>query len=176
VLFALNPDAARLGEAAFSARMVDKSYFGVVRGYIRSQRIDTPLSDEGSTERKAALTDITALAQIELPIAIGRYPQQRYSLIRAIARTGRMHQIRRHLHHVFHPLIGDTTHGEGRHNRLFREHYDCARLLLHSRHLRVMLDGETINVSAPMDQSFERVLSAFGWTHAVNADALHCWS
>jgi tRNA pseudouridine65 synthase len=174
VLFALNPDAARIGEAAFSARTVDKSYLGVVRGYIPSQRINTPLSDEGSTERKEALTEITALAQIELPIAIGRYQQQRYSLIRAVARTGRMHQIRRHLHQVFHPLIGDTTHGEGRHNRLFREHFDCARLLLHSRHLRLDLDGEHINVMAPLDHSFERVVGAFAWTHAVNADALHC--
>lgn len=174
VLFALNPDAARIGEAAFSARTVDKSYLGVVRGYIGSQRINTPLSDEGSTERKEALTDITALAQVQLPIAIGRYPQQRYSLIRAVARTGRIHQIRRHLHHVFHPLIGDTTHGEGRHNRLFREHFDCARLLLHSRQLRVTLDGETIDAVAPLDASFEHVLQALDWTHAAAADALHC--
>ncbi len=163
VLFALNADAARLGEEAFRARLVDKTYLGVVRGFVQSQRIEHRLSDEGSSERREAITEIEALKRVQLDIAIGRYPQQRYSLLRARPRTGRMHQIRRHLHHIFHPLIGDTTHGEGRHNRLFREHFDCSRLLLHAESLALSIDEERIEVHAPHEAQFSRVLEHFGW-------------
>lgn len=163
VLFALSPDAARIGEASFSARLVEKSYLGVVRGFIESRVIDSPLSDEGSDERKPAITAIDALKRVQLPIAIGRYPEQRYSLIRAWPRTGRMHQIRRHLHQVFHPLIGDTTHGEGRHNRLFREHLGSTRLLLHAEWLKVNLAGELLDVRAPLDPDFLHVLDQLDW-------------
>jgi tRNA pseudouridine65 synthase len=163
VLFALDADAARAAEREFAERRVEKTYLGICRGWLRERRVDHPLDDDAKTERREAITELKSLAQVELPIAIGRYPQQRYSLIEARPLTGRMQQIRRHLHHIFHPLIGDTTHGEGRHNRLFREHFDCHRLLLHASALKVHIDEESIAIQAPLSGEFQRVVAALPW-------------
>jgi tRNA pseudouridine65 synthase len=102
---------------------------------------------------------------VELPIPIGRYQTARYSLVRVRPLTGRMRQIRKHFHHIFHPLIGDTSHGEGRHNRLFREQFDCHRLLLHAHRLILpKADGEgVLTIEAPLPAEYRRLFEAFGW-------------
>ncbi|WP_018955123.1 hypothetical protein [Thioalkalivibrio sulfidiphilus] len=89
----------------------------------------------------------------------------RYSLVQITPDTGRRHQIRRHFKHIFHPLAGDTTYGEGRHNRLFREHFGVERLLLHASHLslRHPTTGEALNLHAPLPESFSALLQRLGW-------------
>jgi tRNA pseudouridine65 synthase len=79
--------------------------------------------------------------------------------------TGRYHQIRRHFHHIFHPLIGDTTHGEGRHNRFFRRELGVGRLLLHARSLALIHpeSGERLEISAPLDNQWRGLLDRLGW-------------
>jgi tRNA pseudouridine65 synthase len=96
---------------------------------------------------------------------MGRYPQQRYALLQVEPETGRYQQIRRHFAHIHHPLIGDTTHGRGDHNRLFRIHYAMHRLLLHAWRLGFShpLSERRIDVRAGLDASWQRVLQAFGW-------------
>ena len=109
------------------------------------------------------------LAAVELPCAVGRYPTSRYSLVAASPETGRRHQLRRHFKHLFHPLIGDTKYGEGRHNRFFREELGCARLLLHARELSFNhpVTGEPVALSAPLDAAYSAVLDRLGWRYAV---------
>ena len=82
-----------------------------------------------------------------------------------LPQTGRMRQIRKHFHHIFHPLIGDTSHGEGRHNRLFRERFDCHRLLLHAHRLKLQLPhhDDAITIEAPLPGEFIRLFDAFEW-------------
>src|SRR5690606_13397098 len=77
-----------------------------------------------------AITDLRRLATVELPVPVGRYPTARYSLVELRPRTGRTHQLRLHLAHLRHPIVGDVRHGDGRHNRLFREHFAIGRLML----------------------------------------------
>ncbi|HLO24569.1 MAG TPA: pseudouridylate synthase, partial [Geobacteraceae bacterium] len=106
---------------------------------------------------------------VELPCAVERYPTSRYSLVAASPETGRRHQLRRHFKHLFHPLIGDTKYGEGRHNRFFREELGCARLLLHARELSFNhpVTGEPVALSAPLDAAYSAVLDRLGWRYAV---------
>ena len=106
---------------------------------------------------------------MELPFAVGRYSSSRYSLVDATPETGRFHQIRRHFHHIFHPLIGDTTHGEGRHNRFFRDTYGVNRLLLHAHSLSFThpVTGLDLHVEAPLDEQWRRVLAALNWNPAA---------
>ena len=75
------------------------------------------------------------LQKVELPFEIDRYPSSRYSLVSVSPQTGRRQQIRKHFKHISHHLIGDTTHGNGKHNRFFREQYDIHRLMLTSQKL-----------------------------------------
>lgn len=137
LLFALSSEAARDMCALFESREVTKRYLAVVRGWTdETGTIDYPLREEKHKEAQQAVSHYRRLATVELDIAVGRYPKARYSLVEVTPQTGRMHQIRKHFAHIFHPLVGDTTYGEGRHNRLFREHFGCDRLLLHASELR----------------------------------------
>jgi tRNA pseudouridine65 synthase len=108
---------------------------------------------------------------VELPVAVTRYPTSRYALMLVRPRTGRRHQIRRHCAHIRHPLIGDTTHGEGRHNRFFRERFGLFRLLLHAWQLECAhpATGASMCIEAPPDADWQRLLAAFGWAYAVEA-------
>lgn len=80
--------------------------------------------------------------------------------------TGRKHQLRRHMHHLSHHIIGDVNHGDGRHNRMFREHYDCHRLMLHASRLQFdhPITGDAIDIRADIDETWRKVMAAFNWS------------
>jgi tRNA pseudouridine65 synthase len=162
--------AAELGRQLM-ARTVAKAYLAVVRGWpAECGEIDHPLS--GSKLRgaaKPALTRWRRLATAEVPIAMGRYPQQRYALLEVAPQTGRYRQIRRHLHHVSHHLVGDTSHGRGDHNRLIRQHLGVHRLMLHALRLEVAhpATGAALRLEAPLDGEWRKLIDAFGWHAAL---------
>jgi len=180
LLFALSPDAARPLAAAFSDGRMSKRYLAVVRGYLDDEGvIEHPLVDvadrrlsPGESEGVArdAVTRYRRLAAAELPSAVGRYATSRYSLVAASPVTGRRHQLRRHFKHLFHPVIGDTRYGEGRHNRFFRAEFGCSRLLLHARELTFdhPMTGEKLSLFAPLDETFAAFLDRLGWRDAVS--------
>ena len=164
LLFALDADSAAAIGRQIMARTVVKRYLAVVRGFTESSgRIDHPLSTGDRRQDQPARTDYERLATLELPIPIGRYPSARYSLLSVWPRTGRTHQIRRHFKHIFHPLIGDTTYGEGRHNRLFRMEFGCHRLLLHAIDLLLQhpVSGENLQLHAALSGEFARIEAEF---------------
>ncbi len=167
LLFALSSEAARDMCAQFESRTVTKRYLAVVRGWTEeSGVIDHPLREEKHKEPQPALSRYRRLATVELPIAVGRYPQARYSLVEVQPETGRMHQIRKHFAHIFHPLIGDTTYGEGRHNRLFREHFGSERLLLHASELGFVhpYSGAPLTIHAPLPPDLAALFTQLGWS------------
>ena len=164
LLFALDAETAAAVGRQLMARTVEKRYLAVARGFTDPVgRIDYPLSTGDRRQDQPACTDYRRLGTLELPIAIGRYPSARYSLLSVWPRTGRTHQIRRHFKHVFHPLIGDTTYGEGRHNRLFRVEFGCHRLLLHAVEMRLQHPwaGRNLVLQAPLSGDFEKIGARF---------------
>lgn len=171
LLFALSPGAATVLGAAFASRRVEKRYLAVVRGILPEDRVvDHPLVEEPDriTDRLArsgkgaqeAVTSFRRLAAAELPFPSGRHPTSRYSLVEARPLTGRKHQIRRHCKHLYHPVIGDTTYGDGSHNRRFRSEFGCSRLLLHALALTVPhpATGECLTIIAPPEGAFAMLL------------------
>ena len=164
LLFALDAETAAGIGRQIMARKVNKRYLAVARGFTDpAGRIDYPLSTGDRREDQPACTDYQRLATLELAIPIGRYPCARYSLLSVWPRTGRTHQIRRHFKHIFHPLIGDTTYGEGRHNRLFRMEFGCHRLLLHAIDLELQhpSSGGNLRLHAPLSGEFARIEAEF---------------
>jgi tRNA pseudouridine65 synthase len=164
LLFALDAETAAMAGRQIMAREFQKRYLAVVRGHVDPHGvIDHPLSAQGGRPPRAALTRYRRLATMELPVPIGRYPVARYSLVEVCPLTGRTHQIRRHFKHLFHPLIGDTTYGEGRHNRLFRERFGCHRLLLHAVGLELdhPRSGKRLDIRAPTEAVFRRIEAEF---------------
>lgn len=180
LLFALNADVARLMMERFMGDAVRKRYLAVVRGYADEQGvIDYPLKEEldRMTDSRAqqgkaaqpAVTEYQRLATVELPYPVGRYTTARYSLLRVTPRTGRKHQIRRHMKHIFHPIIGDTTHGDGRQNDFFRERFDCHRLLLAATALMLPhpVTNEPLLIEAPLEADYQRIIDRLGWSSAL---------
>lgn len=177
LLFALSSEAARDMSELFSVHAMKKRYIAIVRGYLEEEGIiDYALSHKHDkmTDAKAredkeaqeAITHYKSLARVELPHAIGKYAQTRYSLVALSPKTGRKHQLRRHMKHISHHILGDTKYGRGEHNILIREHYDCHRLMLHAMNLEVLhpYTKEMIVLEAPIDDTFKRVFEKFGWS------------
>lgn len=173
LVLGLDPDAGRRLSMLFEARQVRKRYLAIVRGYTEEHgEIDDGLQNGPHLPVREAVTRYRRVARVELPFAVGRYPTSRYSLLEVEPLSGRYHQIRRHFHHIHHPLIGDTTHGEGRHNRFFRQHFGINRLLLHARSLSFAhpYTGHAISIDATPDQQWQSLLHALGW--ALPSDKL----
>lgn len=185
LLFALDAATARSVGAQFEANAVAKRYLAVVRGWpAEAGTIDHALArqfdDYGrkypadSPERAAAalpaVTEFRRLATAELAVAVDRYPLTRYALVELRPQTGRQHQLRRHLKHIAHPIIGDATYGKGVHNRFFQQRFGCSRLLLACTRLEIVHpgDGRTLAIAAPPEDSFAQVLRALGWTSHIS--------
>jgi tRNA pseudouridine65 synthase len=148
--FALSPEDASRACAAFERGQVDKRYLAVVRGAPpASGVIDHPIPRSPGGERADAVTEYRRLAQYG-----------RYAVVEARPRTGRLHQIRRHMKHIACPLIGDVRYGKGEHNRLFRTRYQLHRLALHATVLALPhpRSGEWLAVTAPLADDLARAL------------------
>jgi len=138
IVLGLSSAAARLLQEALSSPETTKTYLAVTRGYAPpSADVDHPLrdiADARDTRREQsqrdARTRIVTLQTIELPIAVGDHTTTRASLVECQPATGRRHQIRRHLKHLRHPVIGDSNYGDGRHNRVWRDQLGIRGLLL----------------------------------------------
>jgi tRNA pseudouridine65 synthase len=175
LLFAFDPEVTRGLSRQFESNEVEKTYLAVVRGWppeeglidhALSRRFDEYGRSLPDAPPQAAQTRFRRLATIELPVAVDRYPNSRYALVELRPLTGRQHQLRRHLKHIAHPIIGDATHGKGRHNRYFQQAFGCGRLLLACTHLafRHPISGEKIGVTATVKDQFAELLERFGWS------------
>lgn len=173
LLFALSPEAACELMRQFEHKTIRKTYWAVVRGHLDDGgRIDYPLKyqpdkiAEKLTEStlQDALTDYRCLSRTELPFQSAlRYPTSRYSWVELTPHTGRKHQLRRHMKHIFHPIVGDTNHGDLRQNHAVAEHLGTTRLMLHARELLFdrLDNGETVQISAPTDDQWALWLEKF---------------
>jgi tRNA pseudouridine65 synthase len=150
VLFALDKEAA----AAFSAawETADKRYLAITRGHPPGELVidhAIPKSPDDPA-RVSAITEVRCLETFG-----------RYALVEARPRTGRLHQIRRHLKHISCPLIGDVRYGKGEHNRHFREVHDLHRLALHCRWLAVAHpDGGSLAIECALPADLAAALAS----------------
>ncbi len=161
VLFALDEAAARLLNRGFADASVGKRYLALTRGHPPEHGlIDHPIPRAPGEERVPAQTEFQRLGTFE-----------RYALVMALPKTGRLHQIRRHLKHLSCPLIGDVKYGKGEHNRLFRDHYGLERLALHAAALRFVhpATGVLTTVRAPLTGSLAACVAALSLQDAANA-------
>jgi tRNA pseudouridine65 synthase len=171
--FALDPDTARALAGQFAGKQVRKTYIAIVRGWPpASGVIDHPLdavrdpcAPATGSGAKPCRTAYRTLATVELPLRVDRYPTSRYALVELEPETGRRHQLRRHLAHLAHPIIGDSTYGKGRHNRLFAERYGVRRLLLACIGLEFAhpATGVTVRVEADAGAEFDALRRQLSW-------------
>lgn len=170
LLFAKSKEAASATQHLFSARLVEKQYIAVVRGFSPEKgETHEPLTHHDTGKVQAASTYFQRLGTVELPIMVNKYPTSRYSLVRMSPKTGRTHQLRRHFNHMAHPIVGDTKYGDLRHNHMFQREWGVGSLLLHAQSIR--LDhpntGVPLVVEAPLPADMKKVLALFNWAGLV---------
>jgi tRNA pseudouridine65 synthase len=165
LLFAFDKETEIAMQQQFADNKVGKTYLSIVRGYAPdTEDIDYPLKKDNGTLQEA-FTGYSTLKRAELPLPFGKHQTSRYSLVEVKPSTGRMHQIRKHLSHVNHPIIGDTTHGCNKQNKLFRERWEMTTLMLHASKLNFNHpeSGAEITIEAPINTEFKRVMELMGW-------------
>ncbi|POP46346.1 tRNA pseudouridine(65) synthase TruC [Superficieibacter electus] len=176
LLMGLSSEAGRRLAQQFEQHQIQKRYHAIVRGWLTEAAVlDYPLIEEldkiadkfarENREAQPAVTRYRGLATTEMPVATGRYPTTRYSLVELEPETGRKHQLRRHLAHLRHPIIGDSKHGDLRQNRSAAEHFGCQRLMLHASQLTLAhpFTGEPLVLRAGLDPVWMDALTHFGW-------------
>jgi tRNA pseudouridine65 synthase len=165
LLFARTREVAATLGRAFEAGRVEKRYLALVRGTPPDEGvIDHPIPRSEGGERVAAVTRFRRLA---------RSTVDRCSLVLALPETGRLHQIRRHLRHISHPIVGDVNHGSGAINRHYRARYGLHRLALHACSIAFEhpTTGQRLVVTAPIPGDLSRALSALDLPTHAGADA-----
>ncbi|QKJ88466.1 tRNA pseudouridine synthase C [Paramixta manurensis] len=176
LLMGLSSEVGRLLAQQFEQHQIRKTYHAVVRGWLEgAAELDYPLTEEldkiadkFSSADKApqpAISHYRSLAITEMPVAIGRYDCARYSLVELEPKTGRKHQLRRHMAHLRHPIIGDSSHGDLRQNRGAAQHFGCNRLMLHASSLALThpVTGEPLTLRAGLDDVWRQAMAQFGW-------------
>lgn len=176
LLMGLSGEVGHLLSRQFEHHQIQKRYHAVTRGWLEDDAVlDYPLTEErdniadkyASQDKgsQPAVTRYRGLATVDMPVPAGRYPTARYSLVELEPKTGRKHQLRRHLSHLRHPIIGDSRHGDLRQNRAAAEHFGCQRLMLHASYLELShpVTGEPLSLRATLDDTWMQMLSQFGW-------------
>jgi tRNA pseudouridine65 synthase len=155
-----------------------KTYYAVVRGHLAipedlidhalKEKLDK-LGDKNVNRDKpaqSAQSYYQVKQQASLPIKVGKFDSVRYSLVEVRPITGRRHQIRRHLAHLRHPILGDINYGDNKQNPFFIQHFGFKRLMLHAKSLEFNhpVSNERITISAPFDRQWQQIFTAFEWT------------
>ena len=160
LLFAFEKEVEIAMHKQFQEGLVEKKYLAILRGYAPDELIiDYPLAKENGTMQEA-ITRFKTLQRREIDVAFGKHPTSRYSLVEATPTTGRMHQLRRHFAHIFHPIIGDRKHGCNKQNKFFKEQFEMTTMLLHASELSFKhpVTGAQLKLSDHTYDEFERVM------------------
>ena len=176
LFFALDKESTNLISQQFKEHTIQKTYIAIVRGYTDEdgfidhalkEKLDKIADKKVNPDKEAqeAFTNYKRLDIVEIPYAIGKYEKTRYSLVELKPQTGRKHQLRRHMKHISHHILGDTKYGRGEHNKLVRSLYECNRLMLHAGELKIYHPylNKYIIIKANFDKVFKKLFKEFRW-------------
>ena len=176
LLFAKSSEVAHLLCQQFQKKITEKIYLALVRGNVHESLVmDYPLKEElddiadkhadKDKEAQDAVSHFWPLLNAEIPYQSGRYPTSRYALMKLKPITGRKHQLRRHLAHFRHPILGDTTHGDGKQNKFIRAFLSTRRLWLIAKKLEFIhpITNEKLSIEAELEPEWFEAFEKFGW-------------
>ena len=158
LLFTKKKEVNSVIQMIFQERQIKKVYKALVRGHMDEKgTIDYALSNESAA--KEAVTHYSLIENFEIELKTTSFPTSRYSLIKVEPETGRFHQIRKHMHHISHPILGDRPHGCNKQNRIWLAKFGLEKMLLHAESLEFEYpEGNIVKIEARMSEEFKRVL------------------
>lgn len=179
MLFTKSPESASvIGELILNQR-IQKTYLAIVRGYPPDvQSIYYAIHNAHKTSRRLAITHFETLARTELEKEVGIFNTARYSLLKIKPETGRRHQIRKHLKHIFYPIIGDKRYGDRAHNRFFREELGLDQMFLHAAELKFInpYKQQELIITAEFPEHWNEALKNFPPGSIFNSASGACFS
>lgn len=170
VLVAKSKEALVKFQELFMTNNIQKAYYAVVRGFApKTGKVDTPIRIDETDIYKDALTYYSCLETIELDIPVHPYPKSRYSLLELIPKTGRMHQLRKHMNKISHPIIGDYKHGDRFHNRNFEQNFNWHTMFLHAASLDFAhpYSNQNIELKADFPENWNQLFQEFNWKKPI---------
>lgn len=166
ILLAKQKEFVAVFQELFNTNAIHKTYYAIVRGFSpETGKIDTPVKNDDSNVYKDALTNYNTINNIELDIPVTPYDKSRYSLIKLLPETGRMHQLRIHMNKVNHPIVGDYKYGDRFHNRMFETQFGCNYLFLHAYKIEFThpLTSQPLVLIAQFPLDWLLVFNVFNW-------------
>lgn len=167
LMFALNSETVKAVQSQIENQSVTKRYIAIVRGWFPEFiEVDYALTNDRDKTQEA-ITHFKLLEKTEVKVPFGKHKTSRYSLIEAHPKTGRQHQIRKHLNHLRHPIIGDRPHGCNKQNRLFKQRWEMNTMLLHAETFACEhpISKEQLKIVAPLNCEFIRMLNELGFSN-----------
>lgn len=162
LLFAKNAEMAKEMSLLFRNKGIKKSYLCIVRGFTEDKGlIEKELKKDGEGELQKASTYYKTVERKTVDLEISKYPQSRFSFLIVEPITGRMHQIRRHLAHLRHPIIGDKRYGDRHYNKYMKEEMKMENLMLHAYSLSFIhpFTKEEISIKAHVPDAMQKLLN-----------------
>jgi tRNA pseudouridine65 synthase len=166
LVLAKQKDKVAVFQDLFNSNTIKKSYLAIVRGFVDEElEITTPVKNPDTKVYKDAITYCKPLHKIELNIAVHPYKFSRYSLVKLIPETGRMHQLRIHMNKISRPIVGDYKYGDRFHNRMFENEFNCKNIFLHAESIQFthpFLNTELF-ISASLPSDWNKIIELFNW-------------
>lgn len=154
----------------FTKNEIEKTYYAIVRGFSPSELvINSPVKGRDADVYKDAETHLTTLQTIELNIPVKPYDKSRYSLVKLLPKTGRMHQLRIHLTKISHPIIGDPKYGDKNHNIMYENQWNATHLFLHAASLEFVhpFTSQKLLINAPFPENWISIFNHFDWNNPI---------
>lgn len=164
LIFALDKEVLKAMNEYFASREVEKKYLAILRGWAPKElTIDYDLTNDDGVKQNA-ITYFHLLQTAEIDLEYNNHPTSRYCLVEAIPETGRMHQLRKHFRHIFHPILGSRPHGCNKQNKLWLENFGLKGMMLHAHQLifNHPITKERIVLNATINEEFARVGDILG--------------
>lgn len=158
VLFSLRKETQAAFDRIIAERAIEKRYLAIASGRIRTPReITAPIGRDRHDSRRMRVSRTgksarTVITPLDCAPADQRAPER--TLLEVDLHTGRKHQIRVHMAHIGHPLLGDRLYGGP----------GAFQLMLHAAELAFThpLTGERVRITAPYPKRFEALFDRRG--------------
>ena len=171
LIFGLHSKAASRLQAYFRERSIQKEYWAIVVGHTDDEGfIDLPLRKTAASPPKTAVTFYKTLARVDMPVPVGLYPKNRYSLVSVYPKTGRMHQIRRHFQYINHPILGDKRYSNWHYNNWCFRELEVSNMQLLSKKLSFIhpFSKEKTVIENKITEDMQKLFSDFQWQMPTN--------
>jgi tRNA pseudouridine65 synthase len=170
ILLAKEKEYVSRFQKLFTEKSIVKTYYAIVRGHAPiTLTIDSPVKGRDAKEHKEALTELETIEKVILEIPVKPYDSSRYSLVKLLPKTGRMHQLRVHSKKISHPIIGDPKYGDNNHNVMFEENFESSNLFLHAGRLEFLhpFSGENLLLKASFPNDWNVLFDEFKWCNPL---------